>query len=381
MTIVFPHHDARLGPRRRRPLFKDWHRPGAYCKVEELLAPVMGAEDTPQTNASPSTQLMRLLWPGGVAVQAIHVAAKLGLADLLAAGPKSVVDLSEATRMNGTSLARFLRALTSLGIFAEDTSGRYCQTPLSAALRADHPESIRPLAMMLGARFIWEPVGWLDESIRTGQAAFERVHSAPFFRHLAENPEDAAVFNAAMSSMPSYIAGIVEAYDFSKFRRIVDVGGGHGALLAAILEANPQTRGVLQDLPPVVAGASALRRDGIADRCELVAGDFFDGIPDGGDAYLLKGIIHDWNNEAAVEILRNCRRAIRPDGTLILVDTVLTGSDDPERALMDLLMMVVTGGRERTALEFRWLLQEAGFSLTRVITSTRGHSILESRPV
>jgi SAM-dependent methyltransferase len=341
----------------------------------------MGAEDTPQTNASPSTQLMRLLWPGGVAVQAIHVAAKLGLADLLAAGPKSVLDLSDATRMNGTSLARFLRALTSLGIFAEDTSGRYCQTPLGEALRADHPESIRPLAMMLGARFIWEPVGWLDESIRTGQAAFERVHSAPFFRHLAENPEDAAVFNAAMSSMPSYIAGIVEAYDFSKFRRIVDVGGGHGALLAAILEANPQTRGVLQDLPPVVAGASALRRDGIADRCELVAGDFFEGIPDGGDAYLLKGIIHDWNDEAAVEILRNCRRAIRPDGTLILVDTVLTGSDDPERALMDLLMMVVTGGRERTALEFRWLLQEAGFSLTRVITSTRGHSILESRPV
>jgi O-methyltransferase domain len=340
----------------------------------------MGTEETPQTNASPSTQLMQLLWPGGVAVQAIHVAAKLRLADLMAVRPKTVVELSEATRMNGTSLARLLRALTSLGIFAEDLSGRYCQTPLSDALRADHPESMRPFAMMLGSRFMWEPVGWLDESVRTGQAAFERMHSAPFFRYLAENREDAAIFNAAMSSMPSYIAAIVEAYDFSKFRRIVDVGGGHGALLAAILAANPETRGVLQDLPSVVAGASALRREGIADRCEIVASDFFEGIPQGGDAYLLKGIIHDWNDEAALEILRSCRRAIRPDGTLLLVETVLTGSDDTAGALKDLLMMVLTSGRERTQPEFRSLLQEAGFSLTRVI-STRGHSILESRPV
>jgi hypothetical protein len=340
----------------------------------------MGTEDTSQTNAPPSTQLMQLLWPAGLVVQAIHVAAKLGLADLVAAGPKTVVELSEATRMHRTSLARLLRALSSLGIFAEDTSGRYCQTPLSEALRADHPESVQPLAIMFGARFIWEPVGRLGESIRTGEVAFERVQSVSFFRHLAENPEDAAVFNAAMSSMPSYLADIVGRYDFSKFRRIVDVGGGHGALLAAILDANPQAHGVLQDLPPVVAGASALRREGIADRCEIVAGDFFEGVPDGGDAYLLKGIVHDWNDEAAVAILRNCRRAIRPDGTLLLLDTVLTGSDDHAGALMDLLMMVLTGGRERTELEFRSLLQEAGFSLTRVI-STRGHSILESRPV
>lgn len=340
----------------------------------------MGAEETPPANASPSMQLMQLLWPGGVAVQAIHVAAKLGLAELAAEGPKTAAELAEATRTNGTSLGRFLRALTSLGIFAEDTSGRYRQTPLSDALRADHPESIRPWAMMLGARFIWEPVGWLDETIRTGHAAFERVHRAPFFRHLAEHPEDAAVFNAAMSSMPFYIAAIVDAYDCSKFQRIVDVGGGHGALLAAILQANAHTRGVLHDLPAVVAGASALRREGIADRCEIVGGDFFDGVPGGGDAYLLSGVIHDWNDEAAVEILRNCRRAIRPDGTLILLDTVLTGSSVPARALMDLLMMVLTGGRERTESEFRSLLREGGFSLTRVIP-TAGASILESRPV
>jgi hypothetical protein len=282
--------------------------------------------------------------------------------------------------MHPASLARLLRALTSLGVFVEDTSSRYGQTPLSEPLRADHPESVRPLAMMMGARFFWEPIGRLDESIRTGQTAFERVYAQPFFRHLADHPEDAAVFNAAMSSMPSYNADIVAAYDFSPFRRIVDVGGGQGALLAAILEANPQARGVLHDLPSVVAGASALRSDGGAGRCDIVGGDFFDGVPEGGDAYLLKGVIHDWPDARAMTILKNCRRAIRSGGTLILVDNVLTGSDDPGRALMDLLMMVLTGGRERTEAEFRSLLGKAGFALTRVIP-TRGHSILESRPI
>jgi hypothetical protein len=340
----------------------------------------MGAKEAPPANPPPPMQLMQLLWPGAVAVQAIHVAARLALADLLAGGPKTAADLAETTRTDASSLDRFLRALTSLGIFASDTSGRYRQTASSETLRADHSHSIRPWALMLGARFIWEPIGSLDETIRTGRAAFEHVHHAPFFNHLAEHPEDAAVFNAAMSSMPSYIAAIVDAYDFSRFQRIVDVGGGQGALLAAILAANTRARGVLHDLPAVVAGASALRREGIADRCEIVGGDFFDGVPGGGDAYLLSGVIHDWNDEAAVRILRNCRRAIRTDGTLILLDTVLTGSSDPARALMDLLMMVLTGGRERTESEFRSVLREAGFSLTRVIP-TAGASILESHPV
>jgi SAM-dependent methyltransferase len=339
----------------------------------------MADEHTPTTNASPSMQLMQLLWPAAVAVQAIHAAARLGLADAVAAGSSTVDELAEATGAHRTSLARLLRALTSLGIFAEDPTGRYRATPLGDALRADHRQSARPLAMMLGARFIWEPLGWLDDAVRTGQTAFERVHAAPFFRYLGEHPDDAAVFNAAMSSMPAFLAGMIEAYDFSPFRRIVDVGGGRGALLAAILDANPQARGVLQDLPSVVAEAAALRRDGIAERCEIVGGDFFDGVPEGGDAYLLKGIIHDWNDEAAVAILRNVRRAIRPNGRLFLLETVLTGSDDPGRSMMDLLMMVLTGGRERTEDEFRSLLQDAGFALIRVIP-TSGHSIVESRP-
>ena len=329
---------------------------------------------------SPSMQMTQILWPGAMAVQAIHVAAKLALADLVAGGPKSIRELAEATHTHGPSMARLLRALTSLGIFVEDTTGRYRQTALSDTLRSDHPESIRPFAMMLGAHFVWKPSGALQETVRTGQPSFERVYGAPFFEYLAEHPDDSAVFNAAMSSSPGYLAAIVGAYDFSKFERIVDVGGGHGLLLAGILAANPRLHGVLYDLPGVVAGSSALGQQPISQRYEIIGGDFFKGVPAGADAYMLKGIIHDWNDEAALKILKNCRRAIRPDGTLLIVEAVLTPSTDPATALMDMLMMVLTSGRERTESEFRSLLQKAGFSMVQVIRAM-GASIIESRPV
>jgi SAM-dependent methyltransferase len=338
----------------------------------------MSSEEPRSAGSPPSMQLMWLLWPGAMTVQAIHVAAKLGVADLVAAGPKTVLELAEATRTHGPSLGRLLRAPTSLWIFVEDPEGRYRQTALSDLLRTDHPQSMRPFAMMLGAGFFWRPSGELDVTIRTGQPAFEHVYGAQFFKHLAEHPDDAAVFNAAMSSLPVYITAIVDAYDFSKFERIVDIGGGHGALLFAILTSNPRVHGVLYDLPGVVTGASVPST--VADRLEIVAGDFFEAVPAGADAYLLKGIIHDWNDASAAAILNNCRRAIRPDGRLFIVDTVLISSSDPASALMDMLMMVLTRGRERTESEFRFLLREAGFSLVNVIPTAR-HSILECRPV
>jgi len=313
-------------------------------------------------------------------VQAIHVAAKFALADLVASGPKSIKELADATHTHGSSMGRLLRALTTLGIFVEDTAGRYRQTALSDTLRSEHPESIRPLAMMLGAHFVWKPSGALDETVRTGQPSFERVYGAPFFEYLAGHSDDAAVFNTAMSSSPDYLAAIVGAYEFSKFERIVDVGGGHGLLLAGILFANPRLCGVLYDLPAVVADTSALRKEPISQRCEIIGGDFFKGVPAGADAYILKGIIHDWNDEAALRILKNCRRAIHSDGTLLLAETVLSPSTDPASALMDMLMMVLTNGRERTESEFRSLLQEAGFSMVQVIRAG-GVSIIESRPV
>jgi SAM-dependent methyltransferase len=277
-------------------------------------------------------------------------------------------------------VARFLRALTCLGIFAEDTTGRFRQTALSDTLRSDHPESIRAFAMMLGAHFVWAPCGALEPTVRSGQPAFERVFGAPFFDYLAGHSEDAAVFNAAMSSSPAHLAAIVGAYDFSQFERIVDVGGGHGLLLATILSANARLSGVLYDLPFVIAGASALRQGPAGQRCEIIGGDFFHEVPAGADAYILKGVIHDWNDEDAVKILKNCRRAIRPDGTLLLVETVLTQSTDPAAAAMDLLMMALTSGRERAESEFRSLLQEAGFSMAQVIRAA-GVTIIESRPV
>jgi hypothetical protein len=341
----------------------------------------MSNQEAQAQPVSPSMQMMRILWPGAMAVQAIHVAAKLALADLVASGPKSIQELAEGTHTHGSSLGRLLRALTSLGIFVEDTTGRYRQTALSDTLRSDHPESIRPSAMMLGAHFVWNPSGALEETVRTGQPSFERLYGAPFFEYMAGHSDDAQVFNAAMSSSPDYVAAIAGAYEFSKFERIVDVGGGHGRLLAGILFANPRLCGVLYDLPAVVAGASALRQQPLSQRCEIIGGDFFKAVPAGADAYMLKGIIHDWNDEAALNILKNCRRAIHPDGRLLVVDTVLTQSTDPTTALMmDMLMMVLTSGRERTESEFRSLLHEAGFSMVRVIRAA-GVSIIESRPV
>lgn len=339
------------------------------------------AQEDPQLQPiSPSTQMMQMLWPGPMAVQAIHVAAKLALADLVAGGPKSVDDLANATHTHGPSLARLLRALASLGIFAEDTTGRYRQTALSDTLRSDHPDSIQPSVMMLGADFFWKPIGALEETVRTGEPSFENLYGAPFFDYLAGHPEDATVFNAAMSSSPGYLAAVVGAYSFAKFERIVDVGGGRGNLLAAILTANPRLRGVLYDLPAVVAGASVLTQEPISRRCEITGGDFFQEVPTGADAYILKGVIHDWDDEAAVKILKHCRRAIRPDGTLLLVENVLIPFAEPAGALMDMLMMVLTSGRERTEPEFRLLLQEAGFSMLQVIRAP-GVSIIESRPV
>lgn len=339
----------------------------------------MSAEEPRSADSPPPMQLMRLLWPGAMAVQAVHVAARLGIADLVAGGPKTVEALAEATQTHAPSLERLLRALAGLGIFDMETGGRCCQSPLSDALRADHPQSMRRWAIMLGAGFVWRPSGELAKSVETGQPAFEHVYGAQFFKHLAAQPDDAAVFNAAMSSLPAYINVVVSAYEFSKFERIVDVGGGHGTLLVGILSKNSHVRGVLYDLPAVVEGALAPQKS-VADRLEIVAGDFFEAVPAGADAYILSGVIHDWNDESAVRILRNCRRAMRPDARLLIIDTVLTPSSDPARAMMDVLMMVLTGGRERTESEFRSLLHDAGFSLANV-TPTMGASILESRPI
>jgi SAM-dependent methyltransferase len=234
--------------------------------------------------------------------------------------------------------------------------------------------------MMLGAAFVWRPTGELASAVASGQPAFEHVYGTQFFRYLAQNRDDAAIFNAAMSSAPAWIDAVVNAYDFTQFEQIVDVGGGRGALLVGILSANPRLRGVLYDLPGVADNVETRARESVADRLEVMTGDFFDSVPAGADAYLLSGVIHDWPDEPAARILKNVRRAIRPQGRLLVLDAVLTRSNDPAQAMMDLAMMVLTGGQERSESQFRSLLNDAGFSLMNV-RPTMGASVLESRPI
>jgi SAM-dependent methyltransferase len=227
----------------------------------------------------------------------------------------------------------------------------------------------------------WKPWGDLYDTIRTGEVAFDRTHGTSFFDYLAKHPDDAAVFDAAMSSFVQLIPGILAAYDFSRFERVVDVGGGQGTLLHEILSANPKLHGILADLPAVVAGATALGTGATAKRCEIVGIDFFKEVPEGADAYVMKAVVHDWNDDAAVKILKNCRRAIRDRGKLLLIEQVLKPPNEPALGrFMDLTMLVGLTGRERTEAEFAALLREGGFSLTQVIPTSGLLSIIESQP-
>jgi hypothetical protein len=316
--------------------------------------------------------------------QAIHVAAKLGIADIVSKAPATIDELAAATKSSPPALSRLLKFLASIDVFSEDAAGKYLQTPLSDALRGDHPQTVRGAAIAFGSGFLWKAFGDLSTAIATGQPAFNHVFGTSFFEYLAAHPEDAAVFNAAMTSVSSVeLPLIVAAYDFSGFERIVDVGGGQGALLHGILSANPRLHGVLFDLPSVVAGAESLRHGPIAGRCEIIGGDFFQAVPEGADAYLMRVVIHDWNDADALKIRKNCRRAIPAHGKLLLVESVLKPANQPDLGRFnDLTMLVLApGGRERTEAEFSALLSEASFSLRQVFPATGLTSIIESWPV
>jgi hypothetical protein len=343
----------------------------------------MSEQSTQLKEPSASAQMFQVIL-GLMTPQAIHVAAKLGIADIVATAPGTAEELAASTKTDAPSLQRLLRFLASVGVFSEDAAGKYQQTPLSDTLRRDHPQSVRGMAIAFGSELLWRAFGDLSATIVTGQPAFNHVFGTSFFEYLAAHPSDAALFNAAMTSVSSVeLSQIVTAYDFSRFEQIVDVGGGQGALLHGILSAYPNLRGVLIDLPSVVTGASALRSGAIAGRCKVVGGDFFQAVPEGADAYVMRVVIHDWNDEDALRILRNCRRAIRTQGKLLMIESVLKPSNEPDLARFnDLTMLVLApGGKERTEEEFGNLLREAGFSLTRVITATGLTSIIESQPV
>jgi SAM-dependent methyltransferase len=330
-------------------------------------------------------ELIRLINNGSMS-QAVCVAAELGIADLLALGPKSADALARATGSHAPSLHRLMHALASLELCIECDDGCFALTQMGLLLRTDAPNSLRSWTILCG-KYVWPVPGDLLRSVQTGEANRERAGGADRFGPLETDKKAAAVFNGAMAELSRLVASeVLHSYHFQGMRRIVDVGGGYGALLAAVLQAHPQLSGVLLDLPHAIEGAKAhMAGAGTADRCEFVAGSFFDPIPGGGDAYLLKAVLHDWNDEEAVAILRNCRRAVAPEGKLLVIERIM-----PERfeacplhhaiARVDLTMLVEFGGRERTEAEFHSLLESAGFALAKVTATSLEYSLLEGIP-
>jgi hypothetical protein len=314
--------------------------------------------------------------------QAITVAAQLGVADALADGPLPIDVLASRVDADADALRRLLRALISRGIFRQGRDGRYELNPLSDTLRSDAPVSMKSAAQFYGSHEQRERWTLLVDSIRTGNAVVAALRGKESFEYFAENPELAALFNQTMTSISELTdATVVAGYDFSVYPTIVDVGGGHGPLLATILAAAPASRGVLSDLSTVVADApNLLRERNVADRVRIEEGSFFDRVPGGGDAYVLKNIIHDWPDEKAVQILRSVRAAAGPQATLLLVELVIPrhNRDFPGK-WADLEMMLNLGARERTAAEYRDLLSQAGFRMTRVVQTASPLSVVEAR--
>jgi len=314
--------------------------------------------------------------------QAITVAAQLGVADALADGPLSIEELAARVGADADALRRLLRALIGKGIFRHRRDGRYELNSLAAALRSDAPISMTWAAQFYGSREQRERWTLMVDSIRSGGTVVPALRGKESFDYFAGEPELAELFNHTMTSVSELTdATVVAGYDFSAYPTIVDVGGGHGPLLAAILAGAPASRGVLYDLPGVVADApSLLREHNVADRVHIAEGSFFDSVPAGGDAYILKNIIHDWPDEKAAQILRNVRAAAGPRATVLLVELVIPKHDrDFPGKWVDLEMLLNLGARERTADEYRDLLGRAGFEMTRVVQTASPLSVVEAR--
>lgn len=344
----------------------------AVFEVEQGLTTSQSSPVT-SNGAPPETVISQILL-GRVASQALYVAAKLGIADLLANGPKAVDELAISAGADAPSLYRVLRALASLGIFEEQDNKVFALTPTAEALRSDIQNSLRDVAVFWGEEWNWQVWGKILYSVRTGKSAWTQVHGEEVFDYFAKNQEAARTFDRAMTSFSSIATkAVLDAYDFSEIKTLVDIAGGHGRLLKGVLEQYPSMRGVLFDLPHVIESAQR------SDRCEYVTGDFFVSVPTGADAYIMKHIIHDWDDDRALTILKNIRQAMNPEGRVLVVESVIAdGNGQDFGKLLDIEMLVSPGGKERTAAEYEDLFKRAGLRLTRIVPTKSPYSVIEA---
>nr|AHE14775.1 EspM-like O-methyltransferase [uncultured bacterium] len=338
-------------------------------------------DDTNQPNTNEAALTLLRMSEGFGATRAVQLAAELGVADLLADGPRSSDDLARATGTHPGALYRLLRALAGVGVFTEVTTGHFGLTEVGEHLRGDHPLSLRSWVRFQG--LFTGVYAEAMHSLRTGEPAVPAVFGEPLFDHLKSHPEKGAVFNAAMGEHSRLMGpALAAAYDFTGMQRVVDVGGGDGSFLSGVLAAYPHLTGVVYDQPYVAEAAhKRLAAAGLGERCTFVGGDFLREVPPGGDAYLFKGVVHNWPDDDAVTMLRNCRRAMTPAARLLLVEWVVPPGDTfhPSKFL-DLAMLFVYGGRERTEDEFARLLTAAGLRLTRIVDSTSTLRVIEAAP-
>lgn len=331
---------------------------------------------------APAATLGRLI-VGFQVSQAIHVAAVLGIADLLVDGPRTSDELAAETDADAASLYRLLRALASVGVFREEEGRRFALTATGEPLRSDVPGSLRGWAALHGRPYLREAWSHLEHSIRTGENAFQHVHGTDVWSYRAERPEESVIFDRAMQALTGASnRALLDAYDFGRFGTVVDIGGGNGALLAALLIEYPTMQGVVFDQPHVVANAEALLEAGsVADRCRVVGGSFFEEVPAGGDAYAMKSILHDWDDKEAAAILRVCRGAMTEEARLLLIERIVGPPNEDQRTkFADLNMLVAPAGRERTIEEWEALLKSAGFRLAKATPTASGLAVIEADP-
>ncbi|HTV04696.1 MAG TPA: methyltransferase [Acidobacteriaceae bacterium] len=342
--------------------------------------PAAAAVQTDVAVHPPEVQVAEILI-SQLAGRLVHLAAALKLPDHLADGPRSAEELASHTATYAPALYRVMRTLASLGFFTEDAEHRFSLLPLGAVLKSGTPSYA--VAVAFGGEMTMRGLDEFLYSVQTGKAGFERAYGAPLFDWLGTHPEEAALYSQAMVGFNGMEPpAIAAAYDFSVFRTIADLGGSTGNMLATILTRHPGPQGILFDLPHVVEKAPALlQQRGVADRIRIEAGSFFECVPVGADAYILSHVIHDWNHEQCLTILGNCRRAMNSNSRLLLAEMVLPEGDTPHPGkMLDMVMLIMPGGEERTALQYGALLDEAGFRMTRVVPTASPVSIVEAVP-